>query len=293
MRFPLFSQPFISDVSFGSSVWHSVHGCIFHCLADIHDENFVHTDLKPENILLQRDQCCAAKEPGKQQLPQTTAIQLIDLGSVAYNDKRHTSIVSTRHYRAPEVILGTGWWTPCDIWSVACIMVELVTGRTLFQTHEDAEHLAMMEKCLGSLPTSLTQQMKPKHRLASCFQDGRLDWPHVASSRASVAAVEGMRSLKQMLSSAVEREEHVQVLSDLLEGMLALDPVSRLQASQALNHPFFQARLTPFSKVGTIETIQWCLLICRRSYLGTPGRRVDRKLSLFTFWVTKRRKLIH
>jgi serine/threonine protein kinase len=41
------------------------------------------------------------------------------------------SIVSTRHYRAPEVILGLGWSYPCDMWSVGCIMVELLTGALL------------------------------------------------------------------------------------------------------------------------------------------------------------------
>ena len=40
-------------------------------------------------------------------------------------------MVSTRHYRAPEVILGLGWSFPCDIWSVGCIVVELATGEAL------------------------------------------------------------------------------------------------------------------------------------------------------------------
>lgn len=37
----------------------------------------------------------------------------------------------------------------CDVWSLGCIMVELFTGEVLFQTHENLEHLAMMEKSLG------------------------------------------------------------------------------------------------------------------------------------------------
>ena len=45
--------------------------------------------------------------------------------------------MSTRHYRAPEVILELGWSHPCDVWSIGCIMYELATGTTLFQTHDN------------------------------------------------------------------------------------------------------------------------------------------------------------
>ena len=45
-----------------------------------------------------------------------------------------------------------GWSQPCDVWSVGCIMFELYLGFTLFQTHDNREHLAMMEKILGPIP---------------------------------------------------------------------------------------------------------------------------------------------
>lgn len=40
----------------------------------------------------------------------------------------HSTVVSTRHYRAPEVILGLGWSFPADMWSIGCIIAELATG---------------------------------------------------------------------------------------------------------------------------------------------------------------------
>ena len=55
-------------------------------------------------------------------------IRVIDFGSATFEDQYHSSVVSTRHYRAPEVILGLGWSFPCDLWSVGCILVELATG---------------------------------------------------------------------------------------------------------------------------------------------------------------------
>lgn len=49
-----------------------------------------------------------------------------------------------------QVILGLGWSYPCDMWSCGCILVELAMGDALFQTHENLEHLAMMERVSDS-----------------------------------------------------------------------------------------------------------------------------------------------
>ena len=57
--------------------------------------------------------------------------------------------MSTRHYRAPEVILEVGWSHPCDVWSIGCIMYELATGTTLFQTHDNRHGQARYLKTLN------------------------------------------------------------------------------------------------------------------------------------------------
>lgn len=89
-----------------------------------------------------------------------TEIRLIDFGSATFQDEYHSSVVSTRHYRAPEIILGLGWSFPCDIWSIGCILVEFYTGDALFQTHDNLEHLAMMEAVVDQkMPTKLVQQV--------------------------------------------------------------------------------------------------------------------------------------
>lgn len=87
-------------------------------------------------------------------------IRLIDFGSATFDDEYHSSVVSTRHYRAPEIILNLGWSFPCDIWSIGCILVEFFTGDALFQTHDNLEHLAMMESvCSGKLDAKLVRQV--------------------------------------------------------------------------------------------------------------------------------------
>lgn len=47
-----------------------------------------------------------------------TDVRLIDFGSATFDHEHHSTIVSTRHYRAPEVILELGWAQPCDVWSI-------------------------------------------------------------------------------------------------------------------------------------------------------------------------------
>lgn len=57
--------------------------------------------------------------------------------------------------RFPRLLLGMGWSYPCDIWSIGCILVEFLTGEALFQTHDNLEHLAMMQAVLGPIPEKL------------------------------------------------------------------------------------------------------------------------------------------
>ena len=94
----------------------------------------VHTDLKLENVLLRK---LGVKKPqpdsdGRCQLGRDEAdIVVIDFGGATYDDERKSSIVNTRQYRAPEVILNLGWSTPSDLWSAGCIS-QLGKGERLF-----------------------------------------------------------------------------------------------------------------------------------------------------------------
>ena len=77
-------------------------------------------------------------------------IRIIDFGGATYASDHHSKIINTRQYRAPEVILQCcDWNEKSDIWSVACILIELYTGELFFPTHENVEHLAMIEKACG------------------------------------------------------------------------------------------------------------------------------------------------
>ncbi|XP_070043943.1 serine/threonine-protein kinase AFC2 isoform X3 [Nicotiana tomentosiformis] len=212
----------------------------------MHDLRLIHTDLKPENILLVSsdyikvpDYKFSSRSPKDssyyKRVPKFSAIKVIDFGSTIYDRQDQKYIVSTRHYRAPEVILGLGWRYACDIWSVGCILVELCSGEALFQTHENLEHLAMMERVLGPLPQHMLKRVD--QQADKYVRRGRLDWPEGASSRDSIKAVLKLARLQNIIMQHVDHAAGD--LINLLQGLLRYDPSERLTAREALRHPFF------------------------------------------------------
>jgi len=67
-----------------------------------------------------------------------------------------------------------------DIWSIGCILIELYTGSLLFGTHENREHLAMMEKVLGRFPSHMLQRAQQTTG-SKYIKNGRFSWPENAS----------------------------------------------------------------------------------------------------------------
>ncbi|KAH7462488.1 hypothetical protein PRIC1_014937 [Phytophthora ramorum] len=167
--------------------------------------------------------------------PANNAVKLIDFGGATYEDESKSSIINTRQYRSPEVILGLGWSYPSDIWSAGCIIAELYLGELLFATHENLEHLALIERCIGPLPVKMAAQASKHSASSKFFHRGRLNWPDGSSGEESVDHVRRMRSLADLLSP----EDAQSGLLELLQLMLVLDPENRVTAKEALNTPFF------------------------------------------------------
>ncbi|XP_012215874.1 dual specificity protein kinase CLK2 isoform X4 [Linepithema humile] len=205
----------------------------------LHDNKLTHTDLKPENILFVDSDYDSTYNNKKIFLfkrrdtrrVKRTDIRLIDFGSATFDHEHHSTIVSTRHYRAPEVILELGWSQPCDVWSIGCILFELYLGITLFQTHDNREHLAMMERILGTIPHRMARKTKTKY-----FYHGKLDWDDKSSAGRYVR--DNCKPLHRYMLS--DDEEHRQ-LFDLVQRMLEYEPSQRVTLKDALTHPFFDA----------------------------------------------------
>jgi len=206
----------------------------------------IHTDLKPENILFVEDTTgfnSNDKSPDIRMKPtfNSTDIKIIDLGSATFEHEYHSTIISTRHYRAPEVVLQIGWSYPSDVWSVGCILLELYTGQTLFNTHQNSEHLAMMEIIFGHFPPEwLESQKKSKNNIIADYfevkdQDSKawlLKWYRTATIE-SKKRVKNMKKLSHLIS-----KEHKDFF-DLMTKLLIYDPSTRLTAGEALDHAYF------------------------------------------------------
>ncbi|XP_041968251.1 uncharacterized protein LOC121725401 [Aricia agestis] len=232
----------------------------------LHENKLTHTDLKPENILFVDSDYevvsvyNSSKKKHDLRRVKRSDVRLIDFGSATFDHEHHSTIVSTRHYRAPEVILELGWAQPCDVWSIGCIMFELHLGITLFQTHDNREHLAMMERILGPIPYRMARKTRTKY-----FYHGRLDWDERTSAGRYVR--ENCKPLLRYLQS--NSEEHRQ-LFDLIVRMLDYEPSQRITLRDALKHPFF-SKLPPHQRLGSDRS--------RGSVSGASGVSASRSRS--------------
>ncbi|XP_030030984.2 dual specificity protein kinase lkh1 isoform X2 [Manduca sexta] len=199
----------------------------------LHDNKLTHTDLKPENILFVDSDYevvsvyTSSKKTHDLRRVKRSDVRLIDFGSATFDHEHHSTIVSTRHYRAPEVILELGWSQPCDVWSIGCIMFELYLGITLFQTHDNREHLAMMERILGPIPYRMARKTRTKY-----FYHGKLDWDEKSSAGRYVR-----ENCKPLLRYMQSNSEEARQLFELIARMLDYEPTQRITLRDALRHP--------------------------------------------------------
>eukprot|EP01063_Lacrimia_lanifica_P011330 TRINITY_DN18139_c0_g1_i1.p1 TRINITY_DN18139_c0_g1~~TRINITY_DN18139_c0_g1_i1.p1 ORF type:complete len:505 (+),score=170.41 TRINITY_DN18139_c0_g1_i1:84-1598(+) len=173
---------------------------------------FVHCDLKPENIL----RTCNPSAPH---------CTLVDYGCSYRDTDRKPRLIQTLYYRAPEVVLSNYWSFAVDMWSVGCIIFELLAGSPLFQIDGAMSHIHIIQDTVEeAVPQELLQNC-PSESLV-CPHTGALVAPAVATK------VTPLRARLQELGAPAE-------MQDLLAGLLHIDPKQRLKAHEALQHPAF------------------------------------------------------
>ncbi|XP_037700248.1 mitogen-activated protein kinase 13 isoform X2 [Choloepus didactylus] len=158
-------------------------------------------------------------KPGNLAVNEDCELKILDFGLARQADAEMTGYVVTRWYRAPEVILSWMHYNQTvDIWSVGCIMAEMLTGKTLFKGKDYLDQLTQILKVTGVPGAEFVQKLNDK------------------AAKAYIQALP--QSPKKDFSQQFPRASPQ--ATDLLEKMLELDVDKRLTASQALAHPFFE-----------------------------------------------------
>lgn len=178
----------------------------------LHVNSVLHRDLKPQNILLSADGGVRIGDFGL-----ARALTVEDHGHPLSPD------VVTFWYRAPELLLGEECYTSAiDIWSVACIFVELLRGSPLFPSRGELDQILMYCKTLGP-PT--TERWPGLQQLP---MSSRLVFPDFPDP-----------SIKLLLTDGLVNASGL----EFVQALLAYDPAQRLSAEQALAHSYFTSTL--------------------------------------------------
>ncbi len=176
----------------------------------LHSVSLIHRDLKSSNILM--------NNKGE--------IKITDFGlSRFYNPSSKsplTNCVVTLWYRAPEILLGSSYYdSSSDIWSVGCILVELLFGYVPFRGRSENDQIEQIYKVLG---TATDENWSGVNKLK-----------YYSSTLGKQIYYEN--KLKQELTERYEEK-----VVDLIMRMLCYDPKNRITADQALDHSFFTSQ---------------------------------------------------
>ena len=112
----------------------------------LNEAKVIHCDLKPENILLRN--------------LESPVIKVIDFGSACHERQTIYNYIQSRFYRSPEVLMGLPYSTAIDMWSLGCIIAELLLGLPLFPGSSEYNQLCRITEMLGPPPSWMIEMGK-------------------------------------------------------------------------------------------------------------------------------------
>ena len=239
----------------------SVKSILFQILSGldhIHQNGFFHRDIKPENILVsvsaQQDYSGTFKRYSQLVTPPSTppsyAIKLADFGLARETGSKlpYTTYVSTRWYRAPEVLLRAGEYSaPVDVWAIGAMAVEVATLKPLFPGGNEVDQVWRICEIMGS-PGNWVNKHGDKVG-GGDWKDGvklaqklGFSFPKVRFTHCLVAEV-FVDTQPQMaphtLDPILQTPQWPASLNHFVTWCLAWDPKTRPTCVQAMAHEFF------------------------------------------------------
>jgi len=150
--------------------------------------------------------------------PENHTLKICDFGSAKRLQKNEVNVsyICSRYYRAPELIFGaTDYTTAIDVWSVGCVIAELLVGQPLFPGESGVDQLVEIIKVLGTPTKEQIHSMNPSYSEFKFPAIRQQTWSKVFRSRTPKEAI------------------------DLISHLLVYDPSKRLDPIAAIVHPFF------------------------------------------------------
>ena len=188
-------------------------------LAEIHRNGILHRDLAPSNILITKK----------------GVVKIADFGLsrfIASPERGMTQRVITKYYRPPEIFFLARYYSfSIDIWSVGCILAEMLLNEIIFEGKDEIEILIKIFTLLGV----------PNEN----------NWPDAKQLERYMIFKGGPPITIQKKFSKFSQE-----CRDLIEKMLVLNPNKRITATEALNHPYFTTEPLPSNKDKIAEIVK-------------------------------------
>ncbi|GMR45174.1 hypothetical protein PMAYCL1PPCAC_15369, partial [Pristionchus mayeri] len=176
-------------------------------------------DLKPSNIVVNENCKLKVLDFGLARLINPTV------------SDRKTAYVTTRYYRAPEVVLGLPYDEKVDVWSIGCIFAELINQRVLFPGMDKVKQWNEIVKIMGTPSEEFFSSLDLAKPVADYVRSLPLSHPcsieEVVPDRHFLANTEHQHSL---LTADEARS--------LISKMLKMDPSERCSVAEALEHPY-------------------------------------------------------
>jgi len=174
-------------------------------LGYLHSKGICHRDVKPQNLLVDEKK---------------GILKLCDFGSAKNLGPGESSVayICSRYYRAPELLLkATKYSTAIDLWSIGCVLGEILIGTPLFPGKNTFSQLIEIVKIIGTPTDEQINKMNKEHdgQIKFTTQRGPKPWEDILGDRSSPEAV------------------------DLLSKLLVYEPLQRLPALEVCAHPFF------------------------------------------------------